>query len=154
MTLQPLAAVADEAVPRARQALDDDLNTPIALGVLADLAKAGNELADVAQKRKKDVAISKAAPHIAKQVERAILAVAGRLGLLQSTPEAYRARTLEQRLAVRKLTREGIEAKIAERASARAAKDFARGDAIRDELSALGVEIADTPDGTTFRLAP
>ncbi len=154
MSLQPLAAVADEALPRARQALDDDLNTPVVLGVLADLAKAANELVDLAQKRKKDVAIAKAAPPVAKQLERAILAVTGRVGLCGQSPEDYARRTQAQRLRVRGLTREAIDAKLAERAAARANKDFARGDAIRDELAVLGVEIADTPAGTTFRIAP
>ena len=39
--------------------------------------------------------------------------------------------------------------KIAERIAARAAKDYARGDAIRDELAALGVALHDTRDGGT-----
>ena len=43
-----------------------------------------------------------------------------------------------------------MEARIAERAEARRAKDFARGDAIRDALLARGVAILDGPDGTTW----
>jgi len=46
-----------------------------------------------------------------------------------------------------------VETKLAERAEARAAKDFARSDAIRDELAALGVIIKDGPDGTTWTVA-
>lgn len=44
-----------------------------------------------------------------------------------------------------------IEAQIAERAAAKATKDFARADAIRQELDALGIELRDTPDGTTWK---
>ena len=42
-----------------------------------------------------------------------------------------------------------IEAKLAARLAARAAKDWAQADAIRDELGALGIKIKDRPDGTT-----
>ena len=44
-----------------------------------------------------------------------------------------------------------VDALIAERIAARAAKDFARADAIRDELDALGVEVMDSPQGSTWR---
>ena len=47
---------------------------------------------------------------------------------------------------------EFIEAKIVARKEARANKDFARNDAIRDELVALGVELIDTPDGTKWKM--
>jgi cysteinyl-tRNA synthetase len=46
-----------------------------------------------------------------------------------------------------------VERLIAERQSARAAKDYAAADAARDALTALGVVIEDTPDGTIWRLA-
>ena len=47
---------------------------------------------------------------------------------------------------------EFIEAKIADRKEARANKDFANSDAIRDELASLGVELIDTPDGTKWKM--
>jgi len=45
-----------------------------------------------------------------------------------------------------------VEAKLAERKAARGARDFARADAIRDELRALGVEIEDGPTGTSWKV--
>ena len=44
-----------------------------------------------------------------------------------------------------------IEALIAQRKEARAAKDFNKADAIRDELAEAGVVIEDGPSGTTWR---
>jgi len=46
---------------------------------------------------------------------------------------------------------ERIDALVAERAAARAAKDFATSDRIRDELAAEGIEVVDTPTGATWR---
>lgn len=45
-----------------------------------------------------------------------------------------------------------VEAKIAERNAAKASKDFSKADAIREELDASGVELRDTPTGTTWKL--
>ena len=47
-------------------------------------------------------------------------------------------------------TKEEIEAKIAERQAAKGSKDFARADAIRDELAALGIILKDSREGTTW----
>ncbi len=74
------------------------------------------------------------------------------LGILQRPP----ARALEE-LRAKAVVRRGIdpamvEARIAERAEARRAKDFARSDAVRDELAALGVTIQDGPAGTTWKV--
>src|SRR5262245_64276225 len=46
---------------------------------------------------------------------------------------------------------EEMRAKMAERDEARAAKDYARSDALRDELAAMGLEVMDTADGTSVR---
>ncbi|MEL6600272.1 MAG: cysteine--tRNA ligase [Pseudomonadota bacterium] len=47
-----------------------------------------------------------------------------------------------------------IEALLADRKAARAAKDFARADAIRDAFAAAGVSVKDTPDGAVWELGP
>jgi cysteinyl-tRNA synthetase len=152
--LAPMHALAADAPARAKAALDDDLNSPVVLSVLADLAKAANEVADLVVKRKKDAAIVKGGPTVAGALERAIVAVAGRVGLLGTPAEAFADRTRVQRLRVRGLTADAIDAKLRERDEARAAKDWAKGDAIRAELSELGVEIADGPTGTSWRIHP
>jgi cysteinyl-tRNA synthetase len=152
--LVPFAQLAAEAAGKVVAALDDDLNTPVALAVLAELAKAANELADLAQKRKKDIDLQRAAPFTGVRIERAIRAALAPLGLLQTPLPVYRERTQKQRLALLGLSPTQIDRSLAERAAAREAKDFARGDALRSELEAQGIEVADTPEGTTWRVAP
>lgn len=150
-TLAPYMTLANEAVPRVRAALDDDLNTPVALSVIAEIAKAGNELCDLVQ-RKKDALLLKLSPYVASRLAKALVDVTERLGLLQAMPTVYAERTQKQRLALRSLTPATVDQKVAARTEARASKDFARADAIRGELTAWNVEVFDTPAGTSWRL--
>jgi len=144
--------VLTRAVTQAEAALDDDLNTPVALAALSELTKLGHELADLAVKRRKDATFVAAAGVAAQQLLAAIQRVAGQLGILQASPEEYAARTRERRLRLRSLTAETIDAKVSERAEARKAKDFARGDALRDELLALGIALHDGADGSSWSI--
>ena len=152
--LIPFARVAVNARARVEAALDDDLNTPVVLAILGDLAKAANELADLVQRRRQDVDLTRAAPFVGAQLLMAIRTTADTTGLLPSTPEAYRERTQAHRLAMLGLTAEGVEARLQERTAARQAKDFARADALRKETEALGIEVYDAPEGTTWRVLP
>jgi cysteinyl-tRNA synthetase len=70
------------------------------------------------------------------------------LGLLQSDPENWFAGSIDGELSAA-----DIDALIEKRNAARASKDFAAADAIRDELAAAGIQIEDGPDGTTWRKA-
>ena len=150
--LAALAKLIRGARQRTSDALDDDLNAPVALAVVGDLAKAANDLVDLAQKRKKDPKLVDAAVALAAEAQEALASCTDVIGLLQSEPSVYRARTQEKRLRVRHLSAETIEKTIQDRREARAAKEFARGDALRDDLLALGVEILDGPEGTTWRV--
>ena len=44
---------------------------------------------------------------------------------------------------------EDAAALVSERSAARTARDFARADALRDQLAAMGIDLVDRPDGTT-----
>ena len=112
-------------------ALDDDLNTPQALAELARIAgearKAGD---DDARARLKGE----------------LLGAGLALGLLQQDPADWFARGSaggddEAR----------IQALVDERTGAKKARDFARADAIRDQLAAEGVLLEDTPAGVRWR---
>jgi cysteinyl-tRNA synthetase len=146
----PHTAAVREAPERVLAALDNDLNTSVALSVIAELAKAGNEIALSAAKAKRDPKASVQARALAAAAVRALDACVAPLGLMQATAEDFARRTRERRLRIRGLDAVAIDEKVKARADARAAKDFARGDAIRVELAGMGVELLDVPGGATM----
>ncbi len=129
-------------------ALDEDLNTPVALAAVAEFLKQVNELAELAKGKKSRVGrAALAAAH-------AGFDVLGRvLGLGLGDADALLERIRERRAARLGVRGEDVERRIAERVAARAARDFARADQIRDEITALGIELMDGPEGTTWRIA-
>ncbi len=140
------------AVKEAEAALDDDLNTSVALAALAELTRLGHELVDSAAKKKKDAGFVAGASAGAQFVLTGMYRIGGQLGLFQCEPEAYRTRTRTRRLRLRGLTAAAIDAKLEERTAARKAKDFAKSDAIRAELAALGVAVHDGGDKSDWTI--
>ncbi len=126
------SATESEADERLLHALCNDLNTPLAITRLHELANA------------LDAADNDTAKSTAKGQ---LLASAKLLGLLQQEP--LQALQFEQQSAV--LPAAHIETLLVERNQARKAHDFGRADAIRAELESAGIAIADTPQGTTWR---
>lgn len=115
-----------------REALEDDLNTPEALAALSAIASAANTAADQG-----DADMMAAT--------RADLLAAGELlGLLTMTPKQWEQRGDKEDTA-------RIDALVAARVAARAAKDWPEADRIRTLLQAEGVEIMDGAGGSTWR---
>jgi cysteinyl-tRNA synthetase len=133
---------------RLAAALGDDLNTPVALAHTAGMLKHVNDLCDKAQGKK---------GRLSKSAYRAALvafeSLTQALGIGGQDPEAFLTSVRDRRAAAFGISDDEVEARILERAEARSAKDFARSDQIRDELAARGVELLDSPQGTTWRLA-
>jgi cysteinyl-tRNA synthetase len=145
-------AVASSAKQKADAALADDLNTSVAIAELGELAKHANEVADLAQRRGKDAAFRAGAAVVAAALDDGIVHVIAQLGILQTDPALYRARTRARRLLLRGLGEADIERRVTERVTARQAKDFARADTLRAELAALGIELHDSPSGSTWTI--
>jgi cysteinyl-tRNA synthetase len=143
---------AARAVTEAEAALDDDLNTPVALASFTELTRLAHEVADSAAKRRKDQAYVGGAGAAAQFLLTAIQRLGAELGLLQCSPADYAARTRARRLELRALTADAIDRRVAERTEARRAKDFARADAIRAELVALGIAVQDAGDASEWTI--
>jgi len=139
-------ARATEWLERSRAALDDDFNTASVLGLLAEAFTEANALAD--QKGKKGAEDRAALARFARDARD----IGAELGILGRRPAEALLAIRERAAARRGIDPAEVERRIGERAEARRAKDFARSDAIRDELAALGVRLRDGPEGTTWKV--
>jgi cysteinyl-tRNA synthetase len=150
----PQAVAVREAPERALSAMDDDMNTAVALSVIGEVARIGNEIAQQVPKLSKDATKQAEMRRLAAATVQALDACCVPLGLLRRPSLEFLGQARTRRLALRGLDADVIDAKVRERTEARAAKDFARADAIRKELAALGVELQDVPGGgaTTWRV--
>jgi cysteinyl-tRNA synthetase len=149
------AKVIRHASQHVLAALDNDLNTSVALSVIAELAKVANEVVMRVGKLRKDPAAQAVQQGLAAAALEALDACCKPLGLMQQASADFFAHARARRLKLRGLREADIEAKVKARIDARASKDFARGDAIRAELAALGIELQDVPGGggTNWRVS-
>jgi cysteinyl-tRNA synthetase len=138
--LDRVGAVDRGEVPQAfTDAMNDDLGTPAAVAVLHDAVREGNRLLASGDR---DGATSQAGE---------VVAMLDVLGLDPHDPAwAAQAGSEDTKLtqAVDVLVRSLLE----QRAEARASRDFAAADAIRDQIKAAGIEVEDTPDGPKWTI--
>jgi len=131
--LEDVAAGEMTPAPEVLAALEDDLNTPQAIAALAALAGNANKATEAAAKAR---------------IKGQLLGSGALLGLLQQSPGSWFKQGESGDLPETE-----IEARITARLEARKARDFARADAIRDELAEMGVILEDGPGGTTWKRA-
>ena len=121
-------------------ALEDDLNTPMALAALFELAHAANTATLAADK---------------SRIKSQLLAAGALLGLLQQPPRAWfqtrQDLALKDFLSVQRIQREEVERLLADRAVARKERKWAESDRIRDDLKTRGVLVEDSKDGQRWR---
>ncbi len=120
----------DEIDDVIKAALQDDLNTPMVLSALNDLIGRINKAATAGSK---DLSILKLILHNSMRL----------LGVSLIGDDQEEAVSDDEAKRIEKL--------LGERTEARAAKNFARSDEIRDKLAAKGIEIEDTPEGPKWR---
>jgi cysteinyl-tRNA synthetase len=131
---------------RFRSAMDDDFNTALAIGHMFDAVRASNRiLAEVST-------LQGCLQTILEKGRDDLLRLGEVLGLFVSEPAAWLAQSAQEGLSEAGLSADEIESLIVERRDARANKDFARSDQIRDELAAKGVQLLDGPEGTTWKM--
>ena len=133
-----LQGTVDEAeIQRFRAAMDDDFNTPDALAVAQNVARELN--------------LAKAAGDLPKTADMAatLRAMGAMLGVLQQDPDKY----LKRSAGAGGLTDAQVEALLAARNAARAAKNYAESDRIRAQLNEAGILLDDKAGGTQWRRA-
>jgi cysteinyl-tRNA synthetase len=130
---EPSGSVDAGEVARFRSAMDDDFNTPEAFAVIQGVARRLN--------------LAKAAGEVFKAADAAatLRALGASLGVLQQDPDTY----LKQSAGRKRLSDEEVEALLSSRRAARAAKDFAESDRIRNLLTVAGILLEDKPGGRT-----
>ncbi len=124
-------------VVRFNQAMEDDFNTPEAMAVLFELAK------EVNREREDDI-------QQAARLGGTLKYLGGVLGMLQEDAELF-LQGAGAGVTVSGPETAWIEEMITSRAEARAARNWAEADRIRDELTEQGVILEDGPDGTVWR---
>jgi cysteinyl-tRNA synthetase len=135
------------------EVMDDDFNTARAVAAIGESMKYLNELCDMKAKAVKGLKGGRDAwiKTIAK-VGADLREISGVLGLCRRNPIDALHSLRSVALHKKNLALETVENKLAERQAARAAKDFAKSDAVRDELLSLGIEVRDTPSGMEWKV--
>ncbi len=123
-----------EYTGRFNDAMCDDFNTADALAVLFDLTRELNR--EKSEKTRRVAGLAALLKHLA-----------GIIGLLEADPAEY----LKSAVSDSGLSDADIEARITQRAQAKADKNWALADQLRDELSAAGITLEDGAEGTRWR---
>jgi len=136
--------VNDPFMEKFVRVMDDDLNTSGAVGLIFDKIRDMNKVMDSINVPADSAALSSLANERCQ-----VYSAANVLGLLQETPALFFEQLSGAEMGVEPAE---IENMIEERAVARAKKDWAKSDQIRDRLNDMGVILEDSPEGTTWRV--
>lgn len=144
--IQESLNIIDDLPARFKEAMDDDFNTAQAIAHFFDLVRVINRLV-VAGSNTPTLATHAALLKACSELRR----LGNVLGLFASDPQAWLEKQKHTGLGETGLSAEAIEELISARQNARANRDFARSDQIRDELAAKGILLLDSAQGTTWK---
>lgn len=143
---QELQEKVTQFLPRFVEAMDDDFNSAQALGVLFETVRAANRfLAETKEITPLSLSLMAHARHL-------FIEAGGVLGLFTTPPSVWLEGIKAAKAGQIDMASDEIERLIAERAEARRAKDFKRGDEIRDLLLEKGIVLLDSAQGTTWNV--
>ena len=150
-----MGRLARETMEKMRAGLEDDLNTPQALGALFEMVRQANAAADAGQVTTADVPILQ---QVLRQFEE-IFAVlrdedAGKMRRILEWARAEgreAAKELVEVAGSNGLPDDQVDALVAEHERARKARDFGRSDAIRAQLAAAGIVVENTKQGVRWK---
>jgi cysteinyl-tRNA synthetase len=143
----PPAAALTSLPENLRAALEEDLNTPLALVEAQEFALALNSLCDTALRKHGRVNVS-----AVESAEDGLAAVQQSLGLCAEAPAAFLQRVRNRRALRLKLDIASIDRRVAQRSTARAERDFATADRLQAELQAMGVSVLDGAERSSWTL--
>ncbi|MBW4054097.1 MAG: cysteine--tRNA ligase [Proteobacteria bacterium] len=136
----------EQFIPRFVEAMDDDFNAALALGVLFETVRCTNRfLAETKESTPLSLSLVAHVRHLFGEA-------GGVLGLFTSSPAAWLEGIKTAKAGHIDIAPDEIERLIAERSAARAARNFKRGDEIRDLLLAQGIQLLDSAQGTTWNV--
>ena len=146
--LPPEMAEEWAALPKAFDAaLEDDINTAQALGQVFAQVRLVNRLLE-----DKGLRAGEAGRDLLQEVLARAKEWEHRLGLFGLDPQAFLAELRSQRARRANIDVARVEELMVARQEARASKDFARSDSLRQEITDLGVSVRDTPEGQVWDL--
>jgi cysteinyl-tRNA synthetase len=136
----------DSFMTRFAETMDDDFNAAQALGVFFEMVRATNRFLAEPEK------LAPLSLSLLAHVRALFVEAGGVLGLFTTAPSLWLERVKAAKACQIDISTDEIEQLIAERGAARRAKDFRRGDEIRDLLLAKGIVLLDSAQGTTWNV--
>ncbi|MFP4392362.1 MAG: cysteine--tRNA ligase [Desulfohalobiaceae bacterium] len=135
----------EESSRHWEKSLADDLNTAAALGHIFNLCRLGNRILEDKSMRQ-----TQGAAQAYQMILENLDAMSGVLGILDQPSQNFLSDLRDKRAARLDIDTSRVEEMLRQRQQARQDKDFAQADRIRDQLAEMGVQVQDTPAGTTW----
>jgi cysteinyl-tRNA synthetase len=136
---------ASQLMRESRENLDDDLNTAACIGSVFSLIRLGNRILE-----NKGWRNSQHGVELLGEIQEHISSVGHILGVFHNHPQTFLDELRRFKVEQMGLDQGEVENLVQARREARQNKDFARADALRDQLAEMGITLQDGPQGTVW----